>query len=527
MAQEIELKLDLPINAQRRFLRHPFLRQALARHTQTLINRYFDTPSRALHRRAIALRLRKQGRLWLQTVKCAGDSLTGLSSRPEWETTYAGHFDFSSIDAMPLRRWLEHPKQVQHLAPLFETNFRRTTWRFEPQPGCIILLMLDRGWIEAAGRRAPISEVEIELATPDHPAGIAEIFKLAHQLGQQVPLLPNATSKAARGYRLFLDEPVPSTPPRQAPPLALHASDTPLHAFRQLMLECLAHLQNNAAEACRAGPHDIDERIHQMRIATRRLRALLGLFAEHLPAALREELTPGLRQLARELGYARDLDVLQTHIVTPVIQARPNEVHLNTLASMLHTRHQAARSNVLAYLHSVAYGQFILLTTDWLHRPCLTSPRSGAAPLEQFLIARLLRQLNKIQNHIRLTQIIQAEQPDISTTLHRLRIAIKHLRYTLEFFQPLITRKSGQSYWRKLLKKSDHLQEHLGQINDLTHAGVQLTPLIKQRPQLRETIAQIGDWHVARYACLMQEVLQRLQARHLFKPPRHEQLFRN
>jgi len=167
MPNEIELKLALPTAMQALLLRQPILRKAVARQSHQLINLYYDTPKLDLHAHGIALRLRKQGRRWLQTVKCAGSSAAGLTTRPEWETPYAGHFDFSSVDAEEIRRWLERPKLHNQIAPIFETSFRRNIWRFEPRPGCVVLLMQDRGWIAAAGRRETISEVEIELAGGD------------------------------------------------------------------------------------------------------------------------------------------------------------------------------------------------------------------------------------------------------------------------------------------------------------------------------------------------------------------------
>jgi inorganic triphosphatase YgiF len=98
MGNEVELKLALDEAHQARFLRHPLLRRATARHTETLDNIYYDTGDLSLRRHGIALRLRRQGKLWLQTVKLAGTAAAGLSSRPEWETPYRGHFDFSAIE---------------------------------------------------------------------------------------------------------------------------------------------------------------------------------------------------------------------------------------------------------------------------------------------------------------------------------------------------------------------------------------------------------------------------------------------
>ena len=84
LAEEVELKLALDEAHQARFLRHPLLRQAGERHVEMLDNIYYDTANLALRRRGIALRLRRKGKQWLQTVKLAGSAAAGLSSRPEW-----------------------------------------------------------------------------------------------------------------------------------------------------------------------------------------------------------------------------------------------------------------------------------------------------------------------------------------------------------------------------------------------------------------------------------------------------------
>src|SRR5690606_38551466 len=97
MSKEIELKLSLPAKALPALRRHPLVAAAAKRGaTVTLDNTYYDTPDLTLKTRKVAVRTRRQGRRWLQTVKCAAPSTGGLSARPEWEQPYAGCFDFSA-----------------------------------------------------------------------------------------------------------------------------------------------------------------------------------------------------------------------------------------------------------------------------------------------------------------------------------------------------------------------------------------------------------------------------------------------
>lgn len=509
MANEVELKLSLPIEAQRRFLRHPALGKAVARHTQQLVNLYYDTPALTLHRRGIALRLRKQGRNWLQTVKCADASACGLSSRPEWETPYTGRFDFSAVDAEPVRQWLERPNLRSAITPLFETNFRRTTWRFEPRPGCVLLLMLDRGWIAAGGKREAISELEIELACAAHPESIDELFKLAHNLGTHLPLLPALRSKAERGYRIYLGTPLT---PQKAATVPLQADAAPLDAFRRIMLECLAHLQGNHEGAL----HGKDaEFVHQMRVATRRLRAALRVFAPHLPEAFTAQLLPPLQQLMALLGRVRDLDVLLAEIAAPVTHALPDEPRLAALSGAITDRQGRAREAAVRHLQSIAHARFLLLATAVLHQPPFVgngdagTPQTAVETLADFAAARLKRLRRKVREHAALAS---ADDP---ASLHRLRIAVKRLRYALEFFAPLAAAKPTQ----RMLRQLGRLQDDLGQLNDLANAGLLLMQCAGSDARLREAVALIGGWHAARYGDLLAGLPKQLKRLDALKQP--------
>ena len=200
MAEEIEIKLALnPLN-HRRFLRHPLLRTATARSNQLLDNIYYDTPDLALKKYGVALRIRRQGRQRLQTVKLAAKAVGGLSIRPEWEVPYRGQFDFSCIEILPVRQWLEQAEILQRIAPLFQTRFRRITWHLPLEQGGEVLVALDRGDVLAGGRQAPISEVELELAGS---TDVEALQKISQLLQQRIPLTPSSISKAQRAYELL------------------------------------------------------------------------------------------------------------------------------------------------------------------------------------------------------------------------------------------------------------------------------------------------------------------------------------
>ena len=508
MAEEIELKLALPEDAQRHFLRHPLLRQAAHKQTYRLTNLYYDTPALELRAHGIALRLRAQGKFWLQSVKCAGNRAGGLSARPEWETPYAGHFDFAAIDDDKVRAWLERPKIAGRIAPLFETNFQRIAWTFELLRGTRIELALDRGWIAAGGEREAISEVEIELLEGDP----AELFALAQALAQRVPLVLAPLSKADRGYRLFGR--VPATPCR-AVPIPLASTTAPVEAFRSIALACLDHLQRNHAGASSS---DDPEYIHQMRVAVRRLRAALRLFAPLLPEGFAAQLLPALQDLMAMLGAARDYDVLLAEIAEPVLHALPDEPRLAALVGVITERRFAIRRDALRRLGAPHYGEVVLQTLATLHGLEGKVGSGGTAPetpneppsLLEFAEAQLRRLRKK-------TLALAAQATvDAPETLHALRIGIKRLRYALEFFAPLAAKKPMQ----RLLAHLTELQDALGQINDLANAGALLMDCAGDDPRLREAVTLIGGWHGPRHQKLLAAVPRGLKRLGKLKLPR-------
>ncbi len=500
MSQEIELKLALPDAEHQNFLSHPLLKKAIRRESYQLVNLYYDTPALALRQHGVALRLRAQGKIWLQTVKCAGQAAGGISARPEWESPYAGHFDFSAIDDLAVRDWLNRPKLRSRITPIFETNFMRMAWILAPAAGTEVMLVLDRGWIAAGGRREAISEIEIELLHGD----AAHLFSVARELATRVPVAPAARSKADRGYRLFKQVPMA---PVKAAPLSLAATDDPVRAFSRIALSCLDHLQQNHVGAISV---EDPEYIHQMRVATRRLRAALRLFAPLLPTDFATPMVAALRDMMAVLGQARDLDVLLAEIAQPVLHALPDEPRLAALIGLITDRRFERRRTAVDFLRSPRYGLITLETLADLHghaekvgvgkMQCAEAGTAEADAPAQQLFEFATERLHRLRKKV-LTLARQARIDD-PPSLHALRIGIKRLRYALEFFSPL----TSPVAMRRILSHLASLQETLGQINDLANAGALLMDCANDEAHLREAVTLIGGWHGPRHQALLSAI---------------------
>jgi len=276
---EIELKLGLAPAAMSALLRHPAVaaaRRGPLRRAH-VVSTYFDTPDRALATAGIALRVRRDGRRWLQTVK--GPALPGAGGtmhvRREDEWPLAGPaLDATRFGETPWRKALDRAWSGGALAARFTTDFVRRTLPLELADGSFALLCIDHGHIGAGRRRMPIAEIELELEA----GAPAALIAFARTLAADLPLVVGLANKAERGDALARRQPALGAP--------LHASALPAAAFparldaatalARVAANCVAQIAGNAAGLVAATD---PEWVHQMRVGTRRLRACLALAA--------------------------------------------------------------------------------------------------------------------------------------------------------------------------------------------------------------------------------------------------------
>ena len=479
MATEIELKLQLTARTARQLAAHPLL-AGIKPQGQHLLNTYYDTPALDLNARRIALRFRKKGWQWLLTVKSAATVSGGLALRNEWETPASpGQFDFSHVDAPEFKAALD--EALPRLQAIFTTDFRRTTWRV-PFGKSLIELALDRGKIESGGRATPICEIELELISGD----VADIFAITHQLQETLDLRPAVASKAERGYALFNST---QEKPFRAKAAVLGPAMSPVAAFRAIALGCLEQFQRNESGLV-AGSED-PEYVHQARVALRRLRSAIKLFAPVLPADFVAAYNVAWQTLGSALGETRNWDVFVSETLPPILADFPNDGNARRLLAEGMRRAKRARA---ASAHLVGLPDYSRLIVEFTAAVYALQDQQGPN-LTKFARKRLRsrdRQARALAE--RVAELTPEER-------HRMRICFKKLRYAIEFFAPLLPPKR----LRPNLLALTHLQDELGLINDQVTARTLVDQTLAGR-----TPGPVHGWIAGRHDLLIRELPEAL-----------------
>jgi triphosphatase len=436
---EREIKLRLTRQAFPRVAR-------LAPDRRSVVSVYYDTARQDLRRAGIALRLRRDGGRWLQTLKAQGVQHAGLAQRAEWE--------------LPVRRKALEPlafpreeirlttgvdlaRLAPRLAPVFETRFTRRSGRVQVDGKASAELAIDRGLIFAGRRREAISEVELELISGD----TAALMRFAEAL--DLPLAYE--SKAERGYRLAAGRPAA---PRKWRMPVLDAARLPHEGFAAIFAAALMQIGTNAGGML--GSSD-PEYLHQLRVGLRRLRSAIQAFAPLFKDD--KPLKRALRRLMPALGPARDWDVFLPRLEK--LRAAPAVVRT------ARSRAKAARRAALECVGSPEFRAFLFRSLRWLE----SEPWNGAGPtLAAFAPGRLEKIYRKTLRKVDL------ERP---RPRHALRVRIKRLRYACEYFAPCFAREAVEA-WLGPLRT---LQDVLGALNDLVVARALLEDLGAAAPR--------------------------------------------
>ena len=463
---EIELKLAIAASDVPKLARVPLLKSSSRGRAATsrLYSIYYDTPEFSLRQQGVALRLRRIGARWLQTLKSAGRVEGGLHQREESETAVPAQIlNYPALAQSGAAAVFADPGLPLRLQPVFATDFKRTSWKLEPAAGAEIEFCLDRGAISAGPAQVPISEIELELkrGPPE------QLLEFALKLLQTVPLRLEPASKAERGYALVSG--LSAAPVKAAAP-ALQPAMTVTEAFRIVVFSCVTHLQANERGLIES---DDPEYLHQARVALRRLRSALSVFNRAFSRALFEESVVELRWLGRCLGPARDWDVFATETLPLVCQAFPGEPGLHWLTERTAELRSAADSSAREAVASARYTVLLLKLTGMFVRETWQTPADDAAaaaralPLSEFAAGLLERRHKKVMKG---GHSLSELDP---VRLHALRIEIKKLRYAADFFSALYNKGAVRDYLTTLAD----LQALLGELNDAVTIERLLEPI--------------------------------------------------
>jgi len=225
--------------------------------------------------------------------------------------------------------------------------------------------------------------------------------------------------------------------------------DTVHDAARAIMSRQLERM-HETEEGTRAG-EDI-EALHDMRVATRRLRAALRAFRKPLGREILEPYREELKWVAGTLGRVRDLDVWIRFLETYVDKApAADREALEAYLAAERSERESLRTRLIADLDSDRFAQFTKGFDEFLRRgPGAADDTVG--PFAARSIAKRMKRILKFADGIK-------SAPE--ERLHRLRILCKRLRYTGEFFAPCFGKRV-----EKMIQILRHVQDALGDVHD-------------------------------------------------------------
>ncbi len=270
--------------------------------------------------------------------------------------------------------------------------------------------------------------------------------------------------------------PVPSDPPGRwitglSAEMSLH--DALELIFRQRCQGVLYYLPRAADRAGENSDH-----VHRLRVASRRLAAVLDVLAEGFPEAPRQDLLAIVGKIRRTCGEARDLDVRRIFLEGLLKQASVEDAGVVELLcekivcrrvraqkdvrrrlAKLETRFHEASAALMASLHTV-------------HQEVSVDFGSFGQTGRRILAKELSALWDLADRDL-----------ESAATLHQLRIAVKHLRYGFEVFVPALDSALHDDFYPQL----EEIQKLLGEVHDADEASRDLRRTKKKWKSWRGT----------------------------------------
>jgi CHAD domain-containing protein len=231
----------------------------------------------------------------------------------------------------------------------------------------------------------------------------------------------------------------------------------------------------------------------------RRLRAALKVFSGTFDTKVLSELGAKAKALGKASGETRDLDVFATDLYPRVEEVAPNRAGIAELRGLLDATRAQSWEACVELAGSDEFARFLLdlaaaaETRIWRQGAGPEQIAAFMQPAVELARGALAKRAGNARKKAKHLASLSNEQR------HRLRIALKKLRYAAEFFAPLFPAKDVSQY----LKKLADAQDVFGALNDAATATSILDKILITVPpeegkNLREGAAFVEGWHLAR-----------------------------
>lgn len=267
---------------------------------------------------------------------------------------------------------------------------------------------------------------------------------------------------------------------RKAAPVTFKSRSTLDTAIAAVVKSCRDHWQANLPAALEGRT---PEGVHQVRVGLRRFRSALSLFRKFIPENQRAWLNTEAKWLANQLGPVRDLDVFLSDL-TARFDGPKAVADATALAAAVRVAHAKAQSTAAAALRGTRMRRFAARLDTWLEGHGWYADDTEIPDIASFARETLNKRMRKIAAVAARAKTLTVPER------HELRIAVKKVRYSLEFLSSALPAKRV-ARTASVLKR---LQDSLGHLNDLDVAERTIALASKGAPPAdRRRIKVAGD----------------------------------
>jgi CHAD domain-containing protein len=286
-------------------------------------------------------------------------------------------------------------------------------------------------------------EIEVELT-----GGDGALLVAADNL-----LRDSGLQRSARSAKL--EHVLGERPPRSAGPAALTPSASAGEVIGTYLRSQAERLKSLDPKVRRAEP----DSVHQMRVASRRLRSALGSFGAVVSRPQTDHVAAELKWLAGVLGEARDAEVQAARLDEQVRQTEVEEL-LGPVQARVQAHGAKARAASLKAVSAALKSERYYALLDELDELTADLPAGPAAreSARQALPTAVARSYRKTRRRMRTALKVPAGAPR-EAALHDARKAAKQARYAAEAVAPVLGRDAAR-FGNRMKKLQTVLGEH-------------------------------------------------------------------